>query len=202
MAETCTQHLLYGLLGLHSGLRKHRRQFISLLATAAPERQLADVEQQRCDEHLFLVARHHIAGNIACLYRCMKGASQQFLQLVSRRPVEQAVNQAHRQADQADVVEADHDDRAGDRLDGLLRGVVIAAVADPQDLRGERRVAQQDIGQLLHRSMLLLGQPLQVLDHPGQRRQFGLVQAFDPSLQTLTTCTQRRPPCRFDGIFN
>ena len=85
-------------------------------------------------------------------------------------------------------------------LDGFLGGVVIAAVADPQHLGGQRSIAQQHIGKLLDRCMLMLGQALQILHHGRQRGQLRLIEALDPRLHTLGTYIQEvtSPQCH-DG---
>ncbi|MNR31641.1 hypothetical protein D3C85_1491640 [compost metagenome] len=95
----------------------------------------------------------------------MERARQEHLQLLARHLGEQAVDQADRHADQPHIVEADQHDGPRNGADGFLGRVVIDAVTDPQHLGGERGVAQQYIGQLLHRGPVGLGKPVQVLHH-------------------------------------
>ncbi|MNQ49104.1 hypothetical protein D3C85_629970 [compost metagenome] len=168
LAEAGAQHLANRPLRFHARLRQQCGQFIGLFAAAAPERQLAEVVQQGGDEHFLLAARQQVAGYIACLHRGMEGPRQELRQLLSWAAGQQAVDQAHRQADQAHVLEADQDDGAGYGANGLLGRVVVDAVGDLEHLRGQGRVTQQHIGQLLDRGFVLLGHLVQVLHHRGQ----------------------------------
>ncbi|MNE29958.1 hypothetical protein D3C80_1234550 [compost metagenome] len=170
LAETGAEHRSHRLLDIDAWLGQGAGQFVRLLTATAPEGQLAQVMEQGRDEDLLLVPCQHIAGNIARLYGRMKRAREQFLQLFTRSPGEQAIDKAHGETDQAYIVEADQDDGPRDGLDGFLRRVVIGAIADSQHLGRQRGIAQQDVRQLLDRRVLLLRQALQILHHRSQGR--------------------------------
>jgi len=201
LTEAGAKHLLHSLVRQYTRYRQGLGQFIGLRAPTAPECKLSDMAQQGRDEDLFLASRHQVTGQIARLHGRMEGARQQLQQLVPRRAIEQPVDQADRQADQTDVVEADQHNRPGDRLDHFLRGVVVAAIGHSQHLGSQRRIAQQHVGELLHRCVLGLGQALEVRHDRGKRRQLGLVEALDPRLQTLGMYGQEMPPCRDGGAM-
>ena len=190
MAETGAEHVLHRLVVIGTACRQRLAQFIGLLAATAPEGEFTHLVEQRRDEDFLFVSSQYIAGDVARLHCRMERARQQLLQLLTRRSIEQPVDQTDRQADQAHIIEADHDDGAGNGLDGFLRWVVIAAVADPKHLGGQRGVAQQNIGQLLNGRMFLFRKTLQVLYDGCQRWQLGLVQAVNPRLQAVATITQ------------
>ena len=78
LAETCTKHLLDSLVMIRTA-RQYLAQFIGLPTTAAPERELTDLMEQRGNEDLLLMFGQNVARNIASLHCRMKRPRQQFL---------------------------------------------------------------------------------------------------------------------------
>ncbi|MCY1540951.1 hypothetical protein D9M68_766190 [compost metagenome] len=140
LPEAGAEHGAHRLIDVDTRLGQGRGQFVGLLATTAPKSQLAQVIEQGRDKYFFLMFRKHVACDIACLHRRMERARQQFLQLLARGAGKQAIDQAHRQADQPYIIEADQHNGPRDGTDGFLRRVVINAITNTQHLGGQRRI--------------------------------------------------------------
>ena len=195
LAKTDPEKLAGDLINIGSRLLHGLGQVIGLISGAAPEGHLTHVMEQGGNEYFFLMFGQYITGNVARLYRGMERARQQFLQLLTRHPRQQAIHQADRQADQSHILEAHQHNGARDGLDHFLGGVVVDAIGHPQHFGRQCRVVQQNIGHTLHRNAGgTAGSLLQVLDHRRQSRQFRLTQTLNPTCQTEGALAQDRNP--------